>query len=171
MKRGAKRPAIGPTFHRRGGRDQGQEELTMAPIFLVCKIGVFKFDQSALQWKEKTFRKKQTENTQSIAQAGRATRFMGGGQTKEEDQAKKWGSPLVAATPAWESLAAGSCKIRPGRCWSPYRGPHRTEKTENRHGTADTHTHTPTSLFSFVGFHLGLATITYVLPTTNTYLT
>ena len=51
MKRGAKRLAIGPTFHRRGGREEGQEELTMAPIFVVCKIGVFKFDHSALQWK------------------------------------------------------------------------------------------------------------------------
>ena len=151
MKRAAKRLAIGPTFHRRGGREEGQEELTMAPIFEVCKIGVFKFDHSALQWKVTRRRRRPSARNRrrrlhpSLKRGGQQDSWVGVNERRGSNE--NWGSPLVAATPAWESLAAGSCKIRPGRCWSPYRGPHRTEKTENRHGTADTHTHADILIF------------------------
>ena len=175
MKRAAKRLAIGPTFHRRGGREEGQEELTMAPIFEVCKIGVFKFDHSALQWKVTRRRRRPSARNRrrrlhpSLKRGGQQDSWVG--VKRKKGIKRKLGFTPGGSDPSLGVACRGVMQNTPSRCWSPYRGPHRTEKTEHRHGTADTHTHTPTSLFSFVGFHLGLATTTYVLPTTNTYLT
>ena len=120
--------------------------------------------------KEKTFRKKPTKKTLSIAQAGRTTRFMGGGQTKEGDQTKTGVHPWWQRPQPGSRLPRDHAKYAQAVVGVPTEGPTRQRRQRTAMGL-QTHTHTPTSLFSFVGFHLGLATITYVLPTTNTYLT
>ena len=116
--------------------------------------------------KEKTFRKKQTENIQSIAQAGRTTRFMGGGQTKEGDQTKTGVHPWWQRPQPGSRLPRDHAKYAQAVVGVPTEGPTGQRTQRNAMGPqTHTHTHTPTSLSSFVGFHLRLATITYVLPT------